>query len=333
MTVTPQTNATLQDIANVLAAQDDFVLCGHVSPDGDCIGSQLALWHTLNRLGKNAVCVLAKDEPIPASLAFLPGSNALIPAEAFDGDAHTFVGLDVPSRERTGEAAASILDSCDCSLTIDHHATPIPMCTHVYVDPDSASTSIIVWELIKLLVDEPPIESVLCAYAGLVTDTGGFRYQNSDAKAFAAAAELVGKGADPSLVAKHVFQSRTIASIKLEAIVIDRMVLNAEGTYALSWTTEEDMAKLNAKKSDAEPLIDALRSIDGIRVACILRQQDDVTRISLRAKDDTNVMELARELGGGGHRAAAGATLELPIGEAVDFMKSKLDELVSFAEE
>lgn len=328
MTVTPQTNTTLREIAGLISERDNFVLCGHVNPDGDCLGSQLALWWALRTLGKKATCVLVKDDPVPAAVTFLPGIDQMVPAERFKGLAETFIGLDVPTRERIGEPACAILDGCSRSITIDHHAVPERMCDFAYVDSDSASASILVWELVKMICDEPPRESALCAYTGLVTDTGGFRYQNSDAAAFVAASELVGLGIDPSLVAAKVFQCRSWASLKLESLILGRMVTNAEKTWVLSWVSESDMTSLSARKDDTEELIDALRSMDGIRVACMLREQDGAVRGSLRAKDDTDVASLARMLGGGGHRAAAGFTLECGLEGAVELLKRELEALV-----
>ncbi|MBR0404177.1 MAG: DHH family phosphoesterase [Eggerthellaceae bacterium] len=333
MTVTPQTNADLHEIAELILERDDFVLCGHVSPDGDCLGSQLCLWHALRALGKSATCVLAKDDPTPADVSFLPGIDEIVPAARFEGAARTFIGLDVPTRERAGEAACAILDASRCSITIDHHAVPERMCEYAYVDPDSASTSIMVWDLVKMLCDVPPAESALCAYTGLVTDTGGFRYQNSDTRAFAAAAELVGLGVDPAFVAAKVFQCRSWASLKLESLALDRMLLNEEKTRVLSWVSESDMKNLDARKDDTEELIVALRSMVGVRVACMLREQDDTIRGSLRAKDDTDVSMLARKLGGGGHRAAAGFTLECDLKSAIALLESELDALVGDASE
>ncbi|MBO4352088.1 MAG: DHH family phosphoesterase [Eggerthellaceae bacterium] len=329
MTTTPQTNTTLEQIAEVLHARDDFVICGHVSPDGDCIGSQLALWHALRALGKNATCVLVKDDPLSADLSFMPGADEMIPAASFDGVACTFVGVDVPTRERIGEAACAILDRCDASVTIDHHEVPGAMCDLVYVDPDSASASVLVWQVVKHLLEEPPSESALCAYTGLVSDTGSFKYQNADATAFACASELVSRGVDPSYVATNVYQNRTLASIRLESLMVSRFELLHGGEVALGWVSAREMEELGAVKADVDELIETLRSLRGVRVACMLREQDGKVRGSLRAKDDTDVAMLARELGGGGHRAAAGLTLDMELEAARPFMREKLVALVS----
>ena len=329
MAVTPQTNATIAEIASFLRDRDDFVICGHVSPDGDCIGSQLALWHTLKSLGKNATCVLVKPDPLGPALDFLPGATEMVAAEQFNGVCKTFVGLDVPNRDRIGQAACALLDAAESSVTVDHHAAERRMCDLAYVDPDAASASILVWEVVKALVGTPSAESALCAYTGLVTDTGGFRFQNSDARAFEVAAELVSYGADPSYVAVNVYQNRSLASLKLEALTINRIELISDGAAAISWVTEDDLQRVNADKTDVEPLVDTVRSIQGIRVACMLREQDGKVRGNLRAKDDTDVASLARELKGGGHAAAAGFTIEMPMDEAIRFMREKIEALVA----
>ena len=329
MAVTPQTNVSLEKIATILQDNDDFVICGHVSPDGDCIGSQLALWHALKSIGKNAACVLVRSDPLGASLDFLPGAEEMTPAADFAGTCKTFIGVDVPNRERIGRAACAILDTAQLSITIDHHAADERMCDFAYVDPDAAAASMIVWEIIKLLVDGPSKECALCAYTGLLTDTGGFRFQNSDSRAFQAASELVAHGVDPSFVATNVYQNRTLASLKLEAIVINRMDVFCDGQVAMSWVDEGDVQNVGAERADLEPLVDVVRSVQGIRVACMMRKQDGKARVNLRAKDDTDVSELARELGGGGHKAAAGFTIDMPMKEALAFMRGKLEDLLA----
>ena len=168
MAVTPQTNTDLGAIAEALRSRDDFIICGHVSPDGDCLGSQLGLAAALKGLGKRVTCLLAKDEPIDERLGFLPGAAELVPAASFDGIARTFVAVDVPTRERIGEAAAALLEGCDLTVTVDHHAVDSTMTDLVYVDPDAASTTMLVWELAGLLGAERAGDVAQCCYTGLV---------------------------------------------------------------------------------------------------------------------------------------------------------------------
>lgn len=317
MTVTPQTNTDLPSIAALLRTRDDFVICGHVSPDGDCLGSQLALMHALRAIGKRVACLLAQDEPVDTQLSFLPGIDELVPADRYSGFAHTFIAVDVPTRTRIGEAAANLRDACELAVTIDHHAVDVTMSDLIYVDPDAASTTMLIWELAHLLSAERTEGVALCAYTGLVTDTGRFQYQNTDARALYAAAGMVAAGADAALVARNIFQDRTLASVRLETYAIERIRFSGDGSLVLSWVGKDDFDRTGGSRADAEPIIDALRALRGVRVACMLRDQGDTVRGSLRAKDDTDVARIARMFGGGGHRAAAGFTVAGPIEDAI----------------
>ena len=326
MSVTPQTNIDLDGVVSFLKEHDDFVICGHVSPDGDCIGSQLGLMHALHALGKNATCLLAKDEPIDLRLSFLPGADQLVPAPTFTGQARTFIAVDVPLRDRMNAAAGKVLDRCEASLTIDHHATDNRMTDFSYVDPDVAATTMFIWNIAGLLGVDRTEDIALCCYTGLVTDTGRFQYQNTDAPAFRAAAEMVEAGADAALVSRQIFQNRTLPSVMLEARAVERVKFGHEGVYALSWVEQSDFASTGAVKADSEPIIDVLRSLQGVRVACMLRDQGDSVRGSFRAKDDTDVASLARTFGGGGHRAAAGFTISGSVAKAVALVEALLSE-------
>lgn len=329
MAVTPQTNTSLRAIAEEMTRRDDFVICGHVSPDGDCIGSQLALMHALRSLGKRATCVLAEENGlVDDSLSFLPGADELIAPSAFDGTIGVLVCVDVPTVERIGDARV-LHEKAAFKVTIDHHAVESTMSDLVYVDPDAAATAILIWELTSYLLERRNAFVATCAYTGLVTDTGRFQYQNTDVASLDAAAEMVAAGADPALVAREVFQNRRLASIMLEARAIERMRFSADGAAVVSWLAIDDFEEFGAVKSDAEPIINALRSVKGVRVACMLREQDEAVRGSLRAKDDTDVSCLARRFGGGGHKAAAGFTLAMRLDEAVEMVSTAISELVS----
>ena len=323
MTATPQSNATLEDIARELSARDNFVICGHVSPDGDCLGSQLALAAALRRLGKNVSCVLAKRESPDEALSFLPGFDQLVPAADFDGDCDVFVAVDAPTVERIGDAAA-LHDGAPYTITIDHHAVDDRMADASYTDPDSASTTMLVWKVCDLLGVDRSGDVAICAYTGLMTDTGGFRYQNADADSFLAASEMVAAGADPVAAANGAFQNRTIASYRLEGVALDHAAFLCGGSIVVSWISASDMEAAGAVKADAESVIVMLRSIRGVAVACVLREQDDGVRGSIRSKDGTDVARIARLYGGGGHLAAAGFTMEGPIDRAFSEMKQVL---------
>ena len=329
MSVTPQTNTTLEAMADELLRHESFALCGHVNPDGDCLGSQLALGAALRSLGKHVVQLLASHDPIDAGLRFLPGADAFIPAADFDGAVDAFVACDVPTLERLGDAAR-VHAAASAHFTIDHHAVPTAMAECNYVDPDAPACGMLVWQLAKALGAEPSPAVATCCYTALMTDTGRFQYQNTSAQAFSAAAEMVAAGADPAVCSREAYQSRTLASLRLECVALENMRIGAQGAWVLSHATLDDFTRLGAVKSDAEQLIDVLRSLHGAHVACMLREQADGVRGSLRAKgDDIDVSALAREIGGGGHKAAAGFTYDGTLSQALCELPAKLDALVA----
>lgn len=332
MAVTPQTNTTLEAMAERMKGCDDFVLCGHVNPDGDCLGSQLALMHALHAIGKRATCLLVERDSVDLGLRFLPGVDDMVAACDFDGQAGTFVACDVPTVARLG-AAGDIRSRARMRFTVDHHAADVSMSECNYVDPDAPACGMIAWELVKLLTGgDIPAASAMCCYTALMTDTGRFQYQNTTPAALRAACEMVEAGADPALVSSEVYQSRSFASLMLEKAMLENVTVAEDGLWAFSYLRKSDFDRLGAVKADAEPLVDIVRSLAGVRVACMLREQSDGVRGSLRAKgEEIDVSELACAIGGGGHRAAAGFTFEGSLDEAVAVLPAHLDGLVDKA--
>ena len=323
----PRCNASVQDMARALASCSSFVISGHVNPDGDCLGSALALAAALRAMGKEAQVVLVEDAPVEPGLRFLPGFEGIMPAERCTMVPDAFVYVDVSVRERVG-VAARIADAAARRFAIDHHRGDEVVAELNLIDPSAASCSMLVWEVAKELGADITPEIALCAYTGLMTDTGRFQYQNTDERAFAAAAQMVAAGANPALAGREFFQNRSLASLRLEQRMVGRMQVLLGGECAFSYITLDDFAECGAENADAESLIDTLRSVRGVRVACLLKEREDLVRGSLRAKDDdTDVAALARKLGGGGHRAAAGFTLKIPFDQAVDTVLDALSEI------
>ena len=327
MAVTPQTNVTISEFAEYLKQAQSVAICGHVNPDGDCIGSQLALGWALKVLGKDVTVLLAKPEPVELGLRFLPGTEDLIPAIDYDGTPDAFVATDVPIPSRLGDADA-VRERAGVRFTIDHHAVDSVMSEYNYVDPDAPAAGMLVWDLIQALGVEPTPEMATCTYVALMTDTGRFQYQNATAKAFRYGMDMIEAGANPAECSEHVYQSRRLESLDLERIMLNHLLLAEDGSWALSYLKQEDFDEAGAVKADAEPLIDVIRAIHGVKVACILRDSSGHVRGSLRAKGhDIDVSALARFIGGGGHKAAAGFTFEGTIDEAREALPGYLTQL------
>ena len=324
MAVTAHTNTNLHEIAALLKEPRSFAICGHIGTDGDCLGSELALAEALRLLGKEVYTLIPRDEQLDPAFAFMKGFDQLIPASHFESSVDSFITVDGPSRERMADAVR-VLDSADLTITIDHHSAFDRVGEYTYADPGVASTTMLIWSLISELGVEPTSDIATCCYAGLMTDTGRFQYQNADAAAFSAAAQMVEAGARADEISKAVYQRRSLASVLLEARAIDHLVLSDEGTWALTYLTKADFSDCGAVKADGEPIIDIIRSVEGLRVACVLREQDDIIRGSFRAKDDTDVAAIARDYEGGGHKAAAGFTLHCGMQEAISLITDRLN--------
>lgn len=292
----------------LLTGAQSVALCGHINPDGDCLGSVLALTHALRAMGKSAQPLLATAAQ-PANLDFMPGYDEFVPAASYEGAPDLFVMVDVPNEQRMADGA-QVKARCGKSLKIDHHAGPEDIVDAAIIDIDAAAVGVMVWELIEALPVEPTPAMAQCCYAALITDTGSFRYQNADARAFASAAGMVAAGADPATVATNIYQRKTIAAVRLEALVGERIRTALDGRCIYSWMTCEDLERLGATKDDTEELTDVVRQIAGPEVSVILRKNEDGSiRGSIRSKGEHDVQAIAMKMGGGGHKAASGFTL------------------------
>ena len=313
MSATPQSNVGLRKMARLMMDFDDFVVCGHVSPDGDCVGSTLAMVHMLRAAGKRASGLAVSR--IPQSFLFLPGAEELVLAEEFAGPCGCFIAVDVPNVERLGKAAGALHDAAPVTFRIDHHAYPERVSDWSYTDPDAVSASVLVWELAGHAKLRTP-DVATCCYAGLVTDSGRFEYQNTDRRAFKAAAQMIACGVDAAHVTRELYENDSWAALELEKRAFERLELDPEPGWAITYITKEDFEQLEAQPSDAEGIVNTLRRLRDVKVLCCLREQDGAVRLSFRSKCDVNVREIAMSFGGGGHNAAAGATVRMPLDEA-----------------
>lgn len=332
--VMKMSECTLEDVAKALVALPAgtrVATCGHLNPDGDCRGSVLGITLALRSLGLECTPILAEDAPAKGQYAFLPGTDGYATPGVYaesKGAPDVFFALDVPNSDRLKDAEA-LFNEAGLTIGVDHHPDTEDYASVTVSDPAAAATGILVWELIGLLGVKPTPEMATCCYLALMTDTGRFQYQNTDARALSSASSMVAAGASPSLCAREAYQNRSIASLKLDSLTVDRMVVGVDGRFAYSWVTPEDMERLGATKDDVDGLTDILRSLQGVAIAAILRVQGDGTiRGSLRAKDDTDVSAVAHEFDGGGHRAAAGFTYT----GSLDALIARLEELLGKGE-
>jgi phosphoesterase RecJ-like protein len=291
------------------------VVCGHLKPDGDAIGSVLGLTLALRQAGIPAVPTLADDRPAPKTYEFLPGFALFMPVSDLEVP-DVFVALDTPGFGRLG-IAEELARRAETLIVIDHHPDNDEFGTVNVLDSRAAASGQMVWRLIERLEIDPSPEIALCCYVALMTDTGRFQYDNTSPQAFRDAAAMLEAGVDAAEASRQVYQERSAGSLAIESIVLSRLTIANNGRVAYSWVAEEDYEQSGSLPVESEHLPDAIRVIGGIEIAMLLRVHPTEVRGNLRAKTGFDVGAVAQLLGGGGHRAAAGFTVEGDLEETL----------------
>ena len=315
----------LTDAVRFIRAHDDFVLISHVSPDGDTLGSALALYQGLLFLGKKAQIVCA--DAVPAIYRFLPCSNEVIPPEKAK-KTEAVIAVDCADYDRTGAAGALILP-VTATLNIDHHDTNTNYLKANYVRHVAAAGELIYGLLLNLAVPvSKPIAA--CLYTALVTDTGNFAYSNTTPDTLRIAAELLEAGIDLPELNRLIFRTKPLQKVKLLGRAIDTAEIHADGRISICALSKKDFADCGAAGEDTEGVIDSLRDIDTVEIAALLREDEDGSiRVSLRGKRSADVSKIASEFGGGGHRLAAGCTMHMPLSGAKDTILAAAKKLLA----
>lgn len=317
------------EIARLIEGARTIAICAHTAPDGDAIGSGLALAELIRRRwpGRVVTGLLADADPVPRTYAFLPGAQGLVRAVDYEGSPDLFICVDLSQAARLADARAVLERSAHVAV-IDHHPAAEPVWDAAVVRSDAAATGVLVTEFadhVGCELTPSMAQNLLCA---LITDTGRFQYQNANGEAFEVASALVDAGASPADVALHVYQSDRLAYLHLAAVVMGRITTFERGRISYSYATAADFAAHEVPLAETDGLIDLVRCVEGSEVALFLKETaPGRVRGNLRAKTDLDVSAVARELGGGGHRAAAGFTFEGDIDQALAVTLPKLRAL------
>ncbi|MGZ4986559.1 MAG: DHH family phosphoesterase [Limisphaerales bacterium] len=280
---------------------------GHVRPDGDCIGSQLAVTLALRALGKNVVCW--NQDPIPDKYAFLdPDKLVQTPRRGQQFD--TVIATDCASYERLGKTGKAITQR-KLLINIDHHLSNTRYGDMNWISAREASSGELIYRLLKVAGWKITPQIADCLFTAVSTDTGSFQYSTTKPVTYHTAGELVKLGANLELICDEVYQSYPLSRVRLLKHVYNKFRLTDENQIAYLWLKQKDFARTGADRSDTEGLIDHIRAIAPVVVAIVFEGvEPNVTRISLRSKDTKiNVNEVAAIFGGGGHSAAAGARI------------------------
>ncbi|MGC8861495.1 MAG: DHH family phosphoesterase [Armatimonadota bacterium] len=290
-----------------------FVLACHERPDGDTLGSALAVGGVLRRLGKDVTVVC--EDGVPDNYRFIPDSETVLTSTA-RRDFDVGMLVDCEGLNRAGSAAEAVA-AARVTACIDHHVPNGGFGEIRVIDTEASSTAELVFELLEANEVELDRNLATQLMAGLVADTGAFRFANATPRTFEVAARLTRAGAKPSEIAREVYESRSLRSMKLLGRALASLKIHETGRVVWAEVTRKDLDELGAADADTEGIVNLVRWVKGPDVAVLFREvKPGSVRVSLRSDSNVDVDRVARTFGGGGHRAAAGCTIEAPLDDA-----------------
>ena len=304
----------LDRLHELCEANDEILIVGHKDADGDTLGCSLAFAEALRARGKRVW--VAIPPPLPQMYDWLPGYSDIVEVPPPDADPRLVLFFDAGSMERSAGIADHISPEATV-VNIDHHMSNTRYGDLNIIEPGAAAVGQMVLRMLEELRWPVTPDIATNLYTALMTDTGGFRHENTDADCLETAARLAGLGASPSHIAEMVYKSRPMTTLKLSALSLATLRTEAGGRLVSARVTRRMLRDSGAVMSESEGIIDTLNSIGGILVAILLKEvTTGLTKISVRTRGDLDAAELAARFGGGGHYRAAGAEIDLPIEQA-----------------
>ena len=335
------------EILEILRKHETFLISSHINPEGDSLGSQLALYSLLSALGKKVSVV--NSDPVPFAYSFLPNAAVLQCVNSTSSketttrdtgypglesevvglesipDVEVAVILDCGNLDRIGEKLAKRVHPEKAMINIDHHRSNEYFGTHNLVDTGACAAGEIIFRLMEYGGMEISREQAVCLYTAILVDTGSFKYSNTTAEVHRIAARLIDKGVEPARIAELVYETIPYRRAKLLGIALETLRISDDGKIAWATVTSEMYERIGASGEDTEGIIDYIRSLRGTQVVILFRElEDGAIKASLRSKGGLDVERIAASFGGGGHKAAAGCTISEPLDKAVDIILEAL---------
>jgi len=324
--VTPTGNDPSLAVERLRNARRVLLTC-HRNPDGDAIGSELALAELAAEFGVESVIV--NRDPAPVTLSKLPGVETVVVADTLPGDFpdrfDLVITVECPELERAGFAG---LDQVPI-LNIDHHLANPAYGEVNYLDEEAPAVGEMVWSMFKVAGVELSVDAAINTFVALATDTGDFRYSNARPRAFRAAAEMVERGADPPTISEWVHDGRTEASVRLLGEALKTLRFGCDGRYASLAVDEAAFERTGADSTDTEEIINIPRAIAGVEAVVFCKQwEPGIVKVSLRSRGRVDVRSVASSFGGGGHTNAAGCALQTDLETARTRLEASLTEIL-----
>lgn len=307
---------TLDDILEEIKIAEKIVILTHEAPDGDAIGSSLAMKLALKQIGKASDVIIPEYSRL---FSFLPGANE-IKQESDIKEYDLAIALDCGDLKRL-KSGEEYFETAKRKVQIDHHGSNTMFGDLNFVNPASPACCEILVEMFEYYGININKEIGTCLVTGIITDTGGFRYPKTSAETFEFTAELLQKGVNVSDIYKRVQDTKTRANFELTKLVLNRMEILEDGKVTFTYITQEDSKKIGAEIGDHEGLVEIGRDIEGVEVSIFIREKEDGTfKASLRSNSYVNVADICLLFGGGGHQMAAGCSFK----DDKDVVKEKL---------
>ncbi|WP_202077170.1 DHH family phosphoesterase [Caldalkalibacillus salinus] len=315
----------LEQAAHYIRSHDDFLVLAHLHPDGDAIGSTVAMGLLLHHLGKSVT--IANEGETPSRFAFLSRYKPIedLSVSKLNKTFQHVITVDVADESRMGNVQAYLAKETNI-LNIDHHPTNTMFGDVNLIQPRAASTTQILYDLIKEHFQDAFDHALATAlYTGLLTDTGGFRHSNTTKEVFDMASHLLTFGVDPNEVAEQAIDTTSPSHLNVLKKALNSLTFANGKRVAIFTVTKEDMLETGATKDDIDGLVSYPKNIEGVEVGALLKEwSEGEVKVSLRSKRDIDVAVIAQENGGGGHAKAAGYTFN---GSLEDAKTTLLDQL------
>ncbi len=311
---------TLDNILEEIQKAKSIVILTHENPDGDAVGSSLAMYGALRKMGKEADVIIPE---MPKAFTFLPYVDVVkkeTAVESYD----LAISVDVATIQLLN-GFASYYETAKVKVTIDHHGTNTMFGDYNYVNPDAPACAQILLNIFEYFGVEVDKEIGSCILTGIITDTGGFAYQSTTPETFEFAASLLKRGVNVADIYKRVMNTKSKANFELRRRAMDRMEFLSDGKIAYTYLTQQDMQETRADADDHEGIVEEGRAIQGVEVSIFLREtKKGGYRASLRSNDYLNVSDVCLVFGGGGHIHAAGCSMNVSLEQARDRIISQV---------
>lgn len=321
------TKSDISDIKKLLSTPKKVVIVPHKNPDGDAIGSTLALYHYLIEKGHQATVIAPND--YPEFLKWIPGESTILNHETHPKEANALIDnaeliftLDFNALHRTGAMEQPLAKAKAIKILIDHHQQPDDYAKYIYSDVTMCSTCEMIYHFFEMLDDTNSIDAKIasCIYVGIMTDTGSFRFSSTTSTTHRVIADLIDKGAPNSDIHNNVYDNNSYNRLQLLGLALNNLKVVPHLNTAYISLSQPELNKHNFRKGDTEGVVNYGLSIKNVKFAAIFieHKQEGIIKISLRSKDSFDVNEFAREhFNGGGHVNAAGGRSDLKLSETI----------------